>query len=63
MGRDRFEVRDEIEGALKEAGNLVKVENYKNKVGFQNVQMVIEPRLEHPVVPRMRNLQALFTQC
>src|SRR5690606_41696592 len=57
VGRDRFEVRDEIEGALKEAGNLVKVENYKNKVGFsERTEVVIEPRLSTQWFLRMSEL-------
>lgn len=57
VGRDRFEVRDEIEGALKEAGNLVKVENYKNKVGFsERTDVVIEPRLSTQWFLRMSEL-------
>ncbi len=57
VGRDRFEVRDEIEGALKEAGNLEKVENYKNKVGYsERTDVVIEPRLSTQWFLRMGEL-------
>ena len=46
IGEDRFEVRKKIAGDLEEAGHLVEVENYKNKVGFsERTDVPIEPRL------------------
>ena len=46
VGMDRFEVRKQISKDLDEAGNLVKIEDYKNKVGFsERTDVVIEPRL------------------
>ena len=46
IGMDRFEVRKQISKDLEEAGNLVKIEDYKNKVGFsERTDVVIEPRL------------------
>lgn len=46
VGMDRFEVRKQIAKDLEEAGNLVKVEDYQNKVGFsERTDVVIEPRL------------------
>lgn len=46
IGKDRFAVREEIVADLEKAGNLVKVENYVNKVGFsERTDEVIEPRL------------------
>ena len=46
IGKDRFEVREIIVRDLKEAGNLVKVEDYMNKVGFsERTDEVIEPKL------------------
>ncbi len=45
-GKDRFEVRKEIAIDLKEAGLLVKEEEYTNKVGYsERTDVVIEPRL------------------
>ncbi len=46
VGLDRFKVRKQIAKDLDEAGNLVKVEDYKNKVGYsERTDVVIEPRL------------------
>lgn len=46
IGEDRFEVRKKIANDLEEAGHLVEVENYKNKVGFsERTDVPIEPRL------------------
>lgn len=46
IGMDRFEVRKQISKDLDSAGNLVEVENYKNKVGYsERTDVVIEPRL------------------
>lgn len=46
VGEDRFAVRDKIAADLEAAGQLVKVENYKNKVGYsERTDAVIEPRL------------------
>jgi valyl-tRNA synthetase len=46
IGMDRFEVRKKIVEDLKTAGNLVKVEDYQNKVGHsERTDAVIEPRL------------------
>ncbi len=46
IGEDRFEVRKKIAGDLEEAGHLMEVENYKNKVGFsERTDVPIEPRL------------------
>lgn len=46
QGKDRFEVRKEIEKELNDLGQLVKTENYINKVGFsERTNAVIEPRL------------------
>ncbi|RNC80044.1 MAG: valine--tRNA ligase [Balneola sp.] len=45
-GIDRFEVRKLISKDLEEAGNLVQVEDYMNKVGYsERTDVVIEPRL------------------
>ncbi len=46
IGMDRFDVRKQISKDLDEAGNLVEVEDYKNKVGYsERTDAVIEPRL------------------
>ncbi|MDR0683032.1 MAG: valine--tRNA ligase [Dysgonamonadaceae bacterium] len=45
-GKDRFEVRKQIEKDLEEAGLMEKVEAYENKVGFSERTLVpIEPKL------------------
>lgn len=46
VGEDRFAVRKKIIGDLRDAGNLVKEEEYSNQVGFsERTDVVIEPRL------------------
>jgi valyl-tRNA synthetase len=46
IGEDRFEVRDKIVEELKAAGNLEKIEDYTNKVGYsERTDVVIEPKL------------------
>ncbi len=46
VGEDRFEVRQKIVEELRTAGNLVKAEDYVNKVGFsERTDEVIEPKL------------------
>ena len=46
VGVDRFEARKAIVPMLEEAGNLVKIEDYTNKVGFsERTNEVIEPKL------------------
>ena len=46
IGKDRFDVRDEIVADLEKSGNLFKVEDYVNKVGFsERTNIVIEPKL------------------
>ena len=48
VGKDRFEVRKIIAQDLKKENYLVKVEEYKNKVGFsERTDAVIEPKLSH----------------
>jgi valyl-tRNA synthetase len=45
-GKDRFEVRKEIEKELYDKGYLVKVEDHINKIGYsERTNCVIEPRL------------------
>ncbi len=46
VGEDRFVVRKKIVKDLEELGNLVKTEDYKNKVGYsERTDAVIEPKL------------------
>jgi valyl-tRNA synthetase len=46
VGVDRFEARKQIIPLLEEAGNLDKIEDYTNKVGYsERTDAVIEPRL------------------
>jgi valyl-tRNA synthetase len=46
VGKDRIEVRKIIAADLESAGNLVKLENYVNQVGFsERTDAVVEPRL------------------
>lgn len=46
VGVDRFEARKQIVPMLEEAGNLVKIEDYTNKVGYsERTDVVIEPKL------------------
>lgn len=46
VGEDRFAVRKKIVEALKESGNFVKQEEYKNQVGYsERTNVVIEPRI------------------
>jgi valyl-tRNA synthetase len=46
VGEDRFDVRKKIAVDLNKAGNLVKIEDYNNKVGYsERTDAVIEPKL------------------
>lgn len=46
VGKDRFEVREQISKDLTEAGLMEKIEDYTNKVGFsERTHVAIEPRL------------------
>jgi valyl-tRNA synthetase len=46
IGQDRFDVRRNIIPALEAAGNLVKIEDYTNQVGFsERTDAVVESRL------------------
>ncbi len=66
IGKDRFEVRKLITKDLEANGNLVKIEDYNNKVGYsQRSQVVIEPKLsmqwflkmEELVKPALENVE------
>lgn len=46
VGMDRFAVREAIIPELEREGNLVKIEDYTNKVGYsERTNVVIEPKL------------------
>ncbi len=46
VGEDRMEARDKIVTELEKAGNMVKIEDYKNKVGYsERTNVPIEPKL------------------
>lgn len=56
-GLDRFEVREKIIPRLMEAGNVVKIEDYANKVGFsERTDAVIEPKLSAQWFLKMEEL-------
>ncbi len=57
VGEDRFIVRKKIAKELEASGNLVKVEEYMNKVGYsERTDAVIEPRLSEQWFVSMKKL-------
>ncbi len=57
VGKDRFEVRELIVRDLEKSGNLVKIEDYVNKVGFsERTDAVIEPKLSTQWFLKMKEL-------
>ncbi len=57
IGVDRFEARKQIIPELEAAGNLVKVEDYMNKVGYsERTDAVIEPKLSLQWFLKMKKL-------
>jgi len=57
IGEDRFEVRKKIVADLEKAGNLAKIEDYTNKVGFsERTDVVIEPKLSAQWFLKMEEL-------
>src|SRR5210317_1132761 len=57
IGEDRFDVRDKIVPELEKAGNLAKVEDYTNKVGFsERTDVIIEPKLSAQWFLKMEEL-------
>lgn len=57
IGEDRFEVRKKIVPELEKEGNLVKIEDYKNKVGYsERTDVVIEPKLSTQWFLKMQEL-------
>ena len=58
-GKDRFVVRKEIVKELEELGNLVKVEDYQNKVGTsERTGAIIEPKVSIQWFLKMKDLAA-----
>jgi valyl-tRNA synthetase len=46
VGVDRFEARKQIVPMLEQSGNIVKIEDYNNKVGYsERTDVAIEPKL------------------
>lgn len=57
IGLDRFEVRKLIVKELETAGNLAKIEDYLNKVGYsERTDAVIEPKLSMQWFLKMQDL-------
>jgi valyl-tRNA synthetase len=57
VGADRFKAKELAEIELKKSGNLVKVENYNNKIGrSERTDAVIEPRLSLQWFLKMKEL-------
>ncbi len=57
IGEDRFTAREKVVEALKASGQLVKIEDHTNNVGFsERTEAVIEPRLSMQWFMRMEEL-------
>jgi valyl-tRNA synthetase len=57
IGKDRFAVRDEIIPELEKAGNIAKIEDYTNKVGYsERTHVPIEPKLSAQWFLKMEEL-------
>ncbi|HCE58666.1 MAG TPA: valine--tRNA ligase, partial [Prolixibacteraceae bacterium] len=57
IGKDRFAVRDEIIPELEKAGNIAKIEDYNNKVGYsERTHVPIEPKLSAQWFLKMEEL-------
>jgi valyl-tRNA synthetase len=57
IGMDRFDAREEIIKELDKRGQLVKVQDYMNKVGYsQRTDAVVEPRLSMQWFVKMKEL-------
>ncbi len=57
IGEDRFDVREKIIPELQKAGNLVKIEDYTNKIGFsERTDVIIEPKLSAQWFLKMEEL-------
>ncbi len=57
IGEGRFDVREKIIPELEMAGNLAKIEDYTNKVGFsERTDVIIEPKLSAQWFLKMEEL-------
>jgi valyl-tRNA synthetase len=57
VGEDRFQAREMIVPELERSGNLVKTEDYMNKVGYsERTNAVIEPKLSLQWFMKMKEL-------
>ena len=57
-GKDRFKVRKQIIKDLDKIGQLEKVENYKNKVGFsERTDAVVEPKISTQWFLKMKEIK------
>ena len=57
VGEDRFEVRKKIIVELQKTGNVVKIEDYTNKIGYsERTNVVIEQKLSAQWFLKMENL-------
>ncbi|MCA1760367.1 MAG: valine--tRNA ligase, partial [Bacteroidales bacterium] len=57
IGEDRFDVREKIVPELENAGNMVRIEDYTNKVGFsERTDVAIEPKLSAQWFLKMEEL-------
>ncbi len=57
VGEDRFDVREKIMPELEKTGNVFKVEDYTNKVGYsERTHVAIEPKLSAQWFLKMENL-------
>ena len=57
-GKDRFKVRKQIIKDLDKIGQLKKVENYKNKIGFsERTDAVVEPKISTQWFLKMKEIK------
>lgn len=64
VGEDRFEAKKKIIPELEKEGNLDKVEDYKNKVGYsERTDVVIEPKLSAQWFIKMQDLAKPALDC
>ena len=57
IGEDRFQAKEKIVEVLKDKGCLVKVEDYKNKIGFsERTDAMIEPKLSLQWFLKMKDM-------
>lgn len=57
VGADRFKAREMAEAELRRSGNLVKTENYNNKIGrSERTNAIIEPKLSMQWFLKMKDI-------